>query len=224
MVADWPSPVASGLGRWAAGGGDGECDAGQPSGGRTGRNRCAALRLHPPHHAGCRYAAAAAKQRLRALTPYCDILLGLVVHAGMLAVLVPMAGWTWPETADVRCMGAAGGAAVVLGRPEQWGRLARRNSGGTVGSVGLGSVGRARRWWWAGCRHGRRPAAALGGTSAAAAPPRLPLLAARPLCCVFLISGADWVCCGCGRLGAGAGLGAAASGGQGGRKAVAAVG
>ena len=33
---------------WAAGGGDGECDTGQPSGGCTGQNRCATLRLHPP--------------------------------------------------------------------------------------------------------------------------------------------------------------------------------
>ena len=37
--------------------------------------------------------------------------------------------------------GAAAGAAVALCWLEQWGRLARRNSGGRVGSVGLGSVG-----------------------------------------------------------------------------------
>ena len=197
MAADWPSPVAAGP---AAGGRGGECDAGQPSSGRTGQKRCAALRQHPPNHAGCRCAAAAAKQRLLALIDFCEILLGLGVHAGMLAAVpAQMAGRTWLETADLRCGGVAAGAAVALVRLEQWDRLARRNSGGRVGSVGLGSVGRARRWRRAGCRHGRRPAAALGGTGAAAAPLRLPVPAARPLCCVFfLLSPADWVCCGCG--------------------------
>ena len=70
----------------------------------------------------------------------------MVVHAGMAAAVpAAVAGLTRPEIADLRCGGAAAGAAVALGRLEQWGRLARRNSGGTVGSVGFGSVGRRRR-------------------------------------------------------------------------------
>ena len=161
-------------------------DAGRHSGGRAGQTRCAGLCQHPPDHARCRCAAAAANQCLRALILFCDILLKFGVHAGMLeAVLALVAGLTRLETADLRCGGAAAGVAVALGRLGQWGRLARQNSGGTVGSVGFGSVGRARRWRQAGCQHWRRPAAAFGGTGAAATPPRLPLPAARPLCCFF---------------------------------------
>ena len=56
------------------------------------------------------------------------------------AVPAPMAGLTRPESADLRRNSAAAGAAVALCWLEQWGRLPRRNSGGTVGSVGFGSV------------------------------------------------------------------------------------
>ena len=62
------------------------------------------------------------------------------------AVPTLVAGLTRPETADLRCKGVAAGVAVALDRLGQWGRLARQNSGRTVGSVGFGSVGRAR-WW-----------------------------------------------------------------------------
>ena len=126
--------------------------------------------------------------------------------------------------------GAAAGAAVALCWLEQWGRLARRNSGGRVGSVGLGSVGRARRWRRAGCRHGRRLAAALGGTGAAAALPRLPVPAARPLCCVFFFSHLLTGCAvgveaGCGgRARCGGSAAAASPGEDGGRRWRSAVG
>jgi hypothetical protein len=78
---------------------------------------------------------------LLTLIAFCDILLGLGVHAGMLAAVpAPMAGLTRPESADLRRNSAAAGAAVALCWLEQWGRLPRRNRGGTVGSVGFGSV------------------------------------------------------------------------------------
>jgi hypothetical protein len=47
----------------------------------------------------------------------------LVVHAGMAAAVpAAVAGLTRPEIADLRCGGAVAGAAVALGRLEQWGR------------------------------------------------------------------------------------------------------
>ena len=47
------------------------------------------------------------------------ILLGLAVHAGMLAaVAVAVAGLTRPESSDLRCGGAAACVAMALGRLE----------------------------------------------------------------------------------------------------------
>ena len=63
------------------------------------------------------------------------------------AMPAPMASLTRPEAADLRCKDAEAGVAVVLGRQEQQGWLARQDSGGAAGSVGLGLVGLAR-WWW----------------------------------------------------------------------------
>lgn len=74
------------------------------------------------------------------------------------AMPAPMASLTRPEAADLRCKDAEAGVAVVLGRREQQGWLARQDSGGAAGSVGLGLVGLAR-WWWrpdAGMRGGLR--------------------------------------------------------------------
>jgi hypothetical protein len=52
----------------------------------------------------------------------------LVVHAGMAAAVpAAVAGLTRPEIADLRCGGAAAGAAVALGRLEQWGRPTEPN-------------------------------------------------------------------------------------------------